>query len=344
MPTSDVICLAEDRQAFEPALRILLTSIGRHAPGVQVCVFAPNASDAFITWSAALKTVEIIRRKANEMASNYDVKPFAMLELFDRGYENVLWIDSDILACRPFLELFEALRAGRFVIADEAKLNISKPDTRQWATLWGLRPGRAFHWVLNSGVVGASVQHRGIIETWRDLLLNAEYRAAQAADWSERPYHMLGDQEVLTSVLSGEATMAVDIHILRRGRDIIQFQGSCGYTVGERVRHIVGQTPMFVHSMGFRPWLPPSSGETESVRTAFRDLYQHATPYLMIARRYSSALVDDGWLRPRSRAVRWVRLAGAYWYPLVGLPFAIASDIVRAFSSPRPHGSAAADP
>lgn len=46
---------------------------------------------------------------------------------------------------------------------------------------------------------------------------------------------MLGDQDVLTALLTSKEFSEIPIHILRKGRQILQFNGIYGYAVAERI-------------------------------------------------------------------------------------------------------------
>ncbi len=74
-------------------------------------------------------------------------------------------------------------------------------------------------------------------------------------DWYERPVHMLGDQDVLTALLTSSEFSDIPLHMLRRGPDIIQFDGVWGYSIPERITNLLGWGPTFIHAGAAKPWL-----------------------------------------------------------------------------------------
>src|ERR1700722_2904765 len=114
------ICIAEDRQSCEPAIMLLVASISKHCPSVSVELFAPNATDTLVTWLVDYPLVHLSREHAGNGSSKYDVKPRALLKILDRGYSEVIWLDSDILVCRNFLPFFARLGPQVIAVAEEA--------------------------------------------------------------------------------------------------------------------------------------------------------------------------------------------------------------------------------
>ena len=152
-------------------------------------------------------------------------------------------------------------------------------------------------------------------------------RTAQAANWAERPVHLAGDQEVLTALLASAPFSDLPLHFLLRGRDIIQFFGTSGYTCRERMGHMLRGMPYFIHSQGFRPWWPRAA--SGSVRQHFAALYNELSPYTTEARHYAAVLDNQDWLRPTGWWVRLMTMLGAGRPALTGLPLAIIADVVR---------------
>ena len=66
---------------------------------------------------------------------------------------------------------------------------------------------------------------------------------------------MISDQDVLTALLASEEFAWVPLRFLLRGKDIVQYFGPYGYTLRERLIHLSGRRPAFIHSQGPKPWL-----------------------------------------------------------------------------------------
>ncbi len=307
---------------------VLIASIATHCPDVLVELFAPNASDALKTWLLGYPFVNLNIEQPGNGVAKYDVKPRALLKLLDRGYSEAIWLDSDILVCRNFLPFFSCMDPDVFAAAEEALCEAhADPDSLR-ARLWGLPVGRALPFTANSAVIRASYKHRSLLEKWESLLLEPSYRAAQACDWRDRPPHLMGDQEVLTAVLCSSEFASVPLTFLFRGSHIVQYFGTSGYTVAERLRNLFGGMPLFVHSQGFRPWWQRAKTRV-SMRRAFRDLYDDLSPYTLLARRYRGRLPDSSWMEAASPIARAMTLLGFGRAELVGLPLALLFDVVR---------------
>jgi hypothetical protein len=328
--SSLVVCIAEDRRSYECALRLLIASLIRHCPGLPIQLFAPDPSPPFREWLRARPEVTLNTRPIEGGLGGYDVKPQALIGLIERGFEQVLWIDSDVLVLSDFRPALDAIGPITFVTTEEA-LCSSHPDPDALrARLWGFAVGRTLPFTANSGVIRASKAHLGLLRRWLALLGEPSYRAAQKRPWHERPLHLMGDQEVLTAVLASAEFADVPIKFIRRGSGIIQYFGSTGYTVRERLRHLFYREPFFFHSQGYKPWWQPMAGRGHSFSDRFNSLYQEVTPYVILARPYSVDLESDDWLEPRSAVGRVLRRLAFGQAPLFGLPLAILADAVRA--------------
>ncbi|MFP3786552.1 hypothetical protein, partial [Burkholderia sp. SIMBA_024] len=91
--------------------------------------------------------------------------------------------------------------------------------------------------------------HRPLLEAWQGLLNDPRYRDAQTLHWRERPIHLVGDQELLSALLSCDRFADVPIRWLRCGRDIVQAFGPASFSAAERLKVAGGQRPLAVHSM-----------------------------------------------------------------------------------------------
>src|SRR3712207_4014819 len=113
-------------------------------------------------------------------------------------------------------------------------------------------PGRRLPATANTSVLRVTPHHTGLLEEWRSLLRSTEYQSAQLRPWDERPTHLMGDQDVLTALLSSADFADVPVRMLRRDVDIAHCFGSAGYLPLQRVRAVVrGQRlPPLVHAQG----------------------------------------------------------------------------------------------
>jgi hypothetical protein len=326
-----IVCIAEDRTSFEPAIKLLLMSLNKHCGATEVHLFHPKASDGFASW---LSTHPDLYHYSEPLpnAHEFNVKPQAMLHLLDRGHDDILWIDSDIIVTRDFSPLFASMDYGMLAVAEEA-LWTPHDDHGAWrARAWGLEVGRILPFALNSGVIRVTKAHRRLLHRWQTLLASADYREAQRQHWRFRPLHMVGDQDALTALLASEEFSEVPLRILARGSDIIQYFGPYGYTLRERWSHTFGTGPAFVHSQGpEKPWTARWGRPTlRYPKQYFHALYLDLSPYTLAASSYADRLDDDlSWMRAHSVLTSMLRSLGLWRAPLVGLPLAAVADLYR---------------
>lgn len=325
-----IVCVAEDRKSCEPAVKLLLLSLARHCEKLAVELFYPVADSRFSAWLRKCPRVRLNLEPVPQ-AYGWNVKPQALLALLDRGYDELLWLDSDVIVTRDFQSLFTGLRSDTVVVAEEA-LYGGYADTGALRTRgWGFEVGRELPFSVNTALLRVTRSHIPLLEHWRELLEHEEYRQAQRQIWHQRPVHLFGDQDVLTALLASRPYAAVPVHYLRRGPDIIQYFGVYGYTCRERAGHLLRGSPPFVHSQGFKPWLGAAAKpKLRNPREYFDGLYLDASPYTLAARPYQAELEDDcRWLRPRLLGGAILRAAGFWRPPLVGWPLALVADLVR---------------
>ena len=324
------ICIAEDRESCEPCLKLLLLSLQSHSPETLINLCYPVAKEAFVSW---IRKYPRVRLRTAPLKSGYgwNVKPQAIMQLLDQGFDEVIWIDSDVIVKRNLLPLFSNL-SNDSVAATENTLEDGRYDRNGVrARLWGLPVGRTLPFSLNSGVLRVTKENYQLMERWWALLQSDKYQKAQQTPWQQRPIHMLGDQDVLTALLTSQEFSRVPIRILRRGKDIIQFDGIYGYTIAERMRNVIGDGPAFVHSVAGKPWSEQwKQGSTHVLREYIKSVYLDLSPYTLSAIRFKDELdCRTEWMEPHYVLSRILRALGMQYMPLVGLPMAIFADLAR---------------
>jgi hypothetical protein len=325
-----IVCIAEDREGFLPSIKLLILSLAEHCPQLEIYLVFPPASAEFRGWLAQYPKVTL-RSDPLPTAYGVNVKPQAILHLFDAGCDDVLWIDSDIIVTDDMARALAGLDERALVITEEALWTPYRDPDALRARMWGFPVGRTLPFALNTGVVRMTRAHLALALRWRELLESEAYRNAQAQDWRSRPLHMISDQDVLTALLASTEFADVPLKILGRGRDIVQYFGPYGYTLRERLMHMMGRKPAFVHSQGPKPWLMTGRGNARrSLKAYFYDLYLDLSPYTLAARKYRHELMEPSpWMATRSRSAFMLRLLGLWYVPLVGLPIAALADAYR---------------
>jgi hypothetical protein len=322
------ICLAEDREVCEPALKLLLLSLNMHCSGTAINLFYPTAKEEFLTW---VKKFPQVRIQTERLTNGYgwNIKPQAILRMIDQGFDEVIWMDSDVIVNRNTRHIFAQLKSDILVATEDALGDDRDDRDALRARLWGLPVGRVLPFGLNTGVLRVTKDHYHLMERWWKLLQSDIYQDVQKREWRQRPVHMLGDQDVLTALLTSKEFSEIPILILRRGKHILQFNGVYGYTVAERMRNLLGESPTFIHQFGHKPWSDrwrPSADLRDYVKKVYLDL----SPYTLSARQFRRELeCDTEWMEPHYVLSRILRALGMGCPELVGLPIAAVMELAR---------------
>jgi hypothetical protein len=337
------ICIVEDRERCEPSVRLLLTSLVKHCPESVVNLFYRGAKDKFLDWASKWPQVHVHADRL-ESGHGWNIKPQAILHLMDEGFDEVIWIDSDVIVARDFTPLFARLGGDTFV-ATEDGLGREHSDLNSFrARLWGFPVGRALPFGLNSGVLRVTRQHLSLIKRWWDLLQSGAYKESQKREWTQRPIHMLGDQDVLTALLTSQEFSEIPLFLLRRGQHILQFNGVYGYTSAERLMNLLGRGPFFIHSFAGKPWSDRwSVSLTADPREYIKKVYLDLSPYTLLARQFKGDIAcDTEWMEAHYVPSRILRALGMGSPALAGLPIAAFMDLARLVT--RPGGANMNDP
>ena len=330
-PARSTICIAEDRTAHEPSLKLLILSLHKHCPGREVNLFYPSADEKFRAWVQKYPQVHL---QATDLRKGmgWNVKPLAILHLLEAGYDEVIWADSDVVVTRDITSVFAGVDSKVFMISDQYKDRNAMNAVR--ATSWGFTVGRVLPFELNSGVFRATKDHYPLMQRWRELVHSEEYQHYQQnVGWEKSPAHMKGDQDVVSALLVSTEFSHVPVRLIRTGRDIILFDGIFGYSVGARIKSLLRGIPPFIHIPGFKPWLANMWKMKHPVRVKdyIEHVYFDVSAYTLSALRFRNEMeCDTGWMDPHYTLGRVLRIAGLGCRPLVGLPIAVLADLVRA--------------
>lgn len=334
------ICIAEDRASCEPAIRLIVLSLHAQSPDTVVHLFFPPAGPGLVAWLSQYPNVTLDTGCITD-GCGWNVKPKAMMYLLDAGFDEVIWIDSDILITGNLNRIFSGMDPSVLMVTEHTLAEERDDRNARRARLWGLPVGRTFPTAFSSGVVRATREHYRLLQRWWELLQSDAYQDAQKRGWYDRPVHMLGDQDVLTALVTSSEFSCIPLQVLRRGRHIIQFDGVWGYSVPERLMNIFGIGPFFIHAGATKPWL--ATWKFTGLRDYIRMLYLDICPYTIAALRYRSDLDSSAaWMSSHYRLGSLLRFCGAWQAPLVGLPVALFGHVARFFrwlrnlTQPRP--------
>lgn len=315
-----IICCYESRASCETGLRLLIASVYRHSPDIEMHIYFPPATQEFCSWTRGFNNVRLVSKTFSE-SLHWNVKPDVILNEFKNYEEDILWLNSDVIIAGPLEPLFENLDGETLVIAEEALWGAHDDGKAMRAKLWNLSVGREFHFCLNTCALRLTVHHRALVECWKQKLDSADYRRAQTMRFDLRPQHMAGDQDVLTALLCSTTFAHVPVRVLRRGSDILQVFGLKAFTTVERVRSLTGLPPI-IHSQGAKPWLPRQMPVTmmEHLEAAYLD----TSPYSLVALEFA---IDTSAFSAKTTCGYWLRAAGLGSPSLAGFPFALLFDV-----------------
>lgn len=321
------IIIHEDRPECLVGIKLLLLSLARHCPELPVILNAPDDRGELADWTKLHPRVTL-RAFPEFMGMSWNIKPGMLLKLLDEGYEELLWIDSDIIVARDFRPIFEPLGPNTLVGAQEPYWGkVQGTDHRTVA--WGLPVGKPLPTTFNSGVLRVTERHRVLLESWSELLLHPAYTEAQSKPGYLRPIHLLSDQEVLTALLGSAYFADLPVLLLKRGAQIAQLYGPAGYRVRERLANLGRGVPPFVHAMGRKPWTEIHD-PWSAARTVFRRLDAELSLYSLVAREYAGELGGDtSWMWTRTLPGRLMGLLSFGSPHLHGLPLAVLDSALR---------------
>jgi hypothetical protein len=322
-------CIADDRPLEEAGVRLVLLSLRRHHPDAAVYLYRPNPTPAFCEWLRTFPKVVLISRWPG--TGGWNCKPQALLEILDRGVEQVIWLDSDIIVTRPFGYLFADLDNQTLVVAKEPAVTPHQ-GTALRTEGWHLRVSRTFPITMNSCVLRITQAHRALLVRWNELLADPEYVAAQKLPLAERPVYFVGDQDALNALVGSTEFVGIPVYYLRLGLDVAHTGGARTYTLGERLGGLFHPAPPFLHNQWAKPWVALNPAQLQPGRFwIFHRIILESSPYMAVARTYESELGSDtAWMRYVSPLGRIVRFLGLGNVALSGLPLtAIAAMVAR---------------
>jgi hypothetical protein len=318
-PQRRTLCVYEDRHSDIVGVKLLLRSLARHAPDEHTLLFFPDAPEDVRAFAAAQGDRVTLCEPPPGRLAGWNMKPGLMRYLLDEGWDEIVFIDSDIILTGPLEQVMPPLPEGTLGVTQEYRYALHNGGpyrTRQW----GMTPGTDRPTTLNTCVLRITNAHRPLLDRWEQLSRSAAYQEAQSRPWTQRPLHMVGGQDVLTAMLGSDEFAHVDVHFAQRGADIAQCFMEDGYTTPERLGSLFRTRPAMVHAQGGKPWRP---GDIDK-------LYVQLSPYAAAADAYADELPEvRAWSRPRSAPARLLHGLALGHPALRGVPTALAREVRR---------------
>ncbi len=322
-------CLVEDRPRGEIGVKLLILSLAEHCSHPQAVLFLPDPTDGFRLWLKSFPWAEL-RTERLRGAGSCVVKPSALLHLLEQGLPNVVWLDTDLLALRDPRPLFDAMDADTVGMAEEIR-SAPHQGTECRTRGWGMEVGRTLPFTLSSCILRMTSRHMDLIREWRRLMESDDFTRHLEVPMPVRPIHAMGDQDVLNALLGSRKWAEFPLKVFRLGDALAHCGGAMTYSVGERLGHLLGAKPVFLHSLSSKPWqLLDPDWTFGGTNRRYRELMQEISPYLMSCRRYRDKLDDPcRWMDHRTPLGTCLRWMGFGNRALTGLPLALAAECAR---------------
>ncbi len=301
-------------------------SLCRWDPHVSLHLTVPDPPAAVQAWAAGRPEVELSTQPPAGVGG-WDVKPSLLLKELDRGWDRVLWIDTDMIVTAPVSSLLDGFLEGAVIVAEEWNRQGPVPVSK----FWNLRPARPLR-VMNACFVYVSAAHRRLLDRWLELIHDPRYREASRLPFERRPIHLATDGWLLAALLESEEFGHVALDYLLVGRHIAQCAGSSGYRPHHRLFDLVRGLPPLIHCIGRKPW--QSDREVGRVQRYLIDLATDVSPYVLAARRVARDLpLSPSWFEPRTSVGAMLRRMTAGHPAVAGLPLAVLHGVEQKVKS-----------
>ena len=337
-------CFYEDRADHEIGLRFAVASLQRQYPDARAVVFEPVVSAGLRRWLAQRPGIEVAPSVAAGVRG-WDAKPHCLLALLDRGAQEAIWLDSDLIVTGDFLTWMRSRGDEALIVAQEPR-HFPQQGTANRAAAWGFARGRELGFTVNSCVVRVTPRHRELLVAWARLLERADYRAAQKRHALDRPFHFVGDQDALGALLGSAGFAAMPVRVLRAGREVVHSGGLMMDPPAGRLARPFAR-PLFVHAIAAKPWIVlRKRGNERGFDWWLLRLSHEVSSYVARARQFREATGEpQAWLDHATFAGRMLRVLGLGSDWLRGLPIAAAMSVAHALGlSRRPPAVVAESP
>lgn len=235
----------ENREEDVPALMVLALSLGRSAPKARLHLPAQRMGKAALAWFSDCPNVVLHRDLWPEDAF-WNVKPFLLEQMLERGCGRVTWLDADIVVTADPAGLFD-LPEGVIAVAQEGFRSHNRGTAARTLAI-GRRVGRELGYTVNSCIVSVTARHKPLLADWRGVLRSELYHDP------DRSPLLVGDQDVLGGLLGADAFAELPVRALRSGREIAHDMLPGDFTLAQRLATLWRGEPVFAHAQGRKTW------------------------------------------------------------------------------------------
>lgn len=325
---SRVFCIAEDRPSAETGLRVLLVSLAQHEKGTPTVLYRPGSSPEFTEWCRQWSWLEIVpERPAGGF--EWNCKPQALRPLLDRGFDEAIWLDSDLMLQTPLARVLDGLPAETLAVTQDSRATNKGEFTLEART-------RAWNWPLmrapmdpiNTCLIRVTAAHRTLLTRWEEAMNEARYVEWARQPVGKRPPYFTSDQDVLMALLGGPEFGSLPLRVLPTGSAVLHCAGLRSFTWSERWRATTQGPAPLVHATTDKPWIVLSPRFGRSRRERLTQLAHELSPYVVAARTLQTRLGQPApWLEFRTPLGRFLGLLGWASPGLAGGPLTLAASL-----------------
>src|SRR5580658_3701097 len=157
------ICIYEDRATDMVAVKLLVASLLRNSPGLDIEVTIPQPSEAIKRWFAARPPVRL-RSDHDSRRSGYNVKAAVLARALEET-EAALWVDSDIVVTGDLRPVFADAGPTTLAVSEEWFGAPFQGGTSRVQGL-GLPVGRRLPATANTSVLRVTRAHKELLRAW----------------------------------------------------------------------------------------------------------------------------------------------------------------------------------
>ncbi|MGM5481148.1 MAG: glycosyltransferase [Nanobdellota archaeon] len=244
---------------YLPQARVLAESWHRHHPDVPFYIFVLDRTDGLTSEHASFFSPEelttLTQKEIRTLSFKYQliefataIKPFVISHLFDKGVEQTIYLDPDILIYAPLKKVFSELSSKDIVLTPHLTQPMDSVDARL--------PKNKLFTASESSILWTGVYNLGFI-----ALRNTENTSRFISWWSQKLYddcrrdsQIFLDQKWIDFVPTFFKKVSV---IMDKGYNVAYWNlYERPITQADNVTYVDGSPLVFYHFSGFNPDLP----------------------------------------------------------------------------------------
>ena len=245
-------CTFENRRSAFIGAKLLALSLERHCQDFTLFLAVIDEEPDLAAWiGRQAPHVTLVRLPPFAKGTSLKhVKAVLILNLFERGITDITWLDTDLLVLRDLEPLLAPLSHETLLVSQE-ETGYAFQHNATLLAHYGLKPGRALDYYVNTCVIRVTTHHRELIQRYLDSLLDPVFLEQQTKSEREKVADFAFEQNIMEALLSakgGAWAPEFPVLFILKGPGIIQELGVTTYRLRNRLRNGLGlRRPWFVH-------------------------------------------------------------------------------------------------